>query len=155
MNKLEEEIERIKYELAVTIPEELQNATDATDSTEMSDYSEILTRQNLLSIRLSQLIKRLNAVRHVDLKNIPKNSVGIGSLVTLFSVEENTSIKVKIISSEISDSIDEAFEEITLNSPIGKALLDKQLHDDVLVSAPAGIKHYKIIDLVTIHHIKT
>lgn len=154
MNRLEEEIEKIKYELSVTIPEELQNATDSTDASETSDYSEILSRQNLLSIRLSQLVKRLNALHHVELKNISKDKVGIGSLVTLFCQDTNVSFKVKLVSGEISDLLDNNIMEITVNSPMGKSLYNKSINENVYVRTPGGIKHYKITHLRTIHEMK-
>lgn len=151
MTELEKEIEKIRYELAVTIPEELQNATYSGDILESSEYSEILTRQHLLSVRLTQLNKRLHAMAHVNIRNIPRNQVGIGSLITLLCKITNVEHSVKLISSEMSDT---RCDEITLNSPIGKAIYNKQLYDDVTVYTPSGIKYYKIIGLVTIHDVK-
>lgn len=154
MNRLEEEIEKIRYELAVNIPEELRNATDSTESTETGEYSEILTRQNLLSIRLSQLINRLNVNTHVDLKNIPRDKIGMGSLVKLHCKASHDEFYVKIISSEISDIIDESYNEITINSPIGKALYNKRIGEETRVITPSGTKEYIIIELTTIHDLK-
>lgn len=153
MNDLEKEIEYIRQELAVTIPEELHDAMYSGDILESSEYSEILTRQHLLSVRLSQLNKRLHMLKAIDLKSIPRFQVGIGSVITLLCNNTNTQLTVKLISSEVSD-IQSEYEEITLNSPVGKALYNKGINDEISVYTPSGIKRYKIINLITIHDIK-
>lgn len=154
MNDLEKEIEYIRHELAVTIPEELHDAMYSGDILESSEYSEILTRQHLLSIRLSQLNKRLHMRKHIDLKNIPRSQVGIGSVITLLCKDTNAKFSVKLVSSELSDMQSE-YDEITINSPVGKALHDKCINDEINVNTPSGIKHYKIINFITIHDTKT
>ena len=151
MNALEKEIEKIRYELAEIIPEELKNAMYSGDVLESSEYSEILRRQHLLSIRLTQLDKRLHLNKFIDIKNIPRYQVGIGSLITLLCKTTNIEFTVKLITSELSDII---YEEITLNSPVGKALFNKRINDDITVYTPSGIKSYKIVNLITIHDLK-
>lgn len=153
MNDLEKEIEKIRYELAVTIPEELQNARYSGDILECSEYSEILTRQHLLSLRLTQLNRRLDTHQNLNLKKIPRTQVGIGSKVKLLC--ENTLLEryVQLVSGEISESIssDIEYEEVTLSSPVGKAIYNKCLGDNVLIKTPTKIENCKIIYLLTIH----
>ena len=156
MNDLEKEIEKIRYELSVTIPEELQNARYSGDILECSEYSEILTRQNLLSLRLAQLNKRLNLRNLLDITKISKTSAGIGSIITLYSSKTDSVRILKIVSGEINDDFEQhnCYEEVTLNSPMGKAVLNKSTGDDVIVNIPSGVCHYTIISLVTIHDLK-
>lgn len=157
MNDIEKEIEKIRYELAVTIPEELQNSRYSGDILECSEYSEILTRQNLLSLRLVQLNKRLSAANSIDVNKISRTAVGIGSVVTLSCIRTNNNRVLKLISGEIHDIVsDQTFcEEVTLHSPIGKAVFNKTVGDTVIVNTPNGIFQYTIISLVTIHNIKS
>lgn len=153
MNDLEKEIEHIRHELATTIPDELHNAMYSGDILESSEYSEILTRQYLLGVRLSQLNKRLHAMKSIDLKSISRCQVGVGSIVTLLCVHTNTEFMVKLVSSELSE-VNSEYDEITLNSPVGKAIHNKSVNDEITVYTPSGIKQYKIINLITIHDIK-
>lgn len=151
MNDLEKEIENLRHELVVTIPEEIQRALEAGDWGDNSEFSEVISRQTYTGIRLRQLIDRLHAHKLIDLKQIPRNKVGIGSLVTVYQKENKKTIKYKIISLEISNNEFEDYEEVTTNSPIGKALRDKEVDDECTVYLPSGKTHYKIVNLVTIH----
>lgn len=153
MNDLEKEIEYIRNELAVTIPDELHEAMYSGDVLESSEYSEILTRQYLLGIRLSQLNKRLHAMKSIDLRNIPKYQVGIGSIITLLCNDTQSEFTVKLVSSELSEEYSE-YDEITLNSPVGKALHNRCVHEQIKVYTPSGIKQYKILQIITIHDVK-
>ena len=156
MHDINKEIERIRYELSVTIPEELQNAMYSGDILESSEYSEILTRQNLLSSRLIQLNKRLNLCNFIDITKISKTSVGVGYIVTLYSRKTDSVRILKIVPGEINDDSENntSYEEVTLNSPIGKAVLNKCIDDDITVNTPTGMCSYTIISLNTIHDLK-
>jgi transcription elongation GreA/GreB family factor len=150
MNELEREIEQLRYELSVTIPEELKAASASGDLLENGEYSEIISRQNLLSIRLGQLTRRLYAMRHINLQSISRTAIGIGSIVYLQCNKTGTLYTVKLVSSEISTEIP-TIEEITVNSPFGKAVLNKAINDNVSVYTPSGVNKYTIIHFTTIH----
>ena len=153
MKELEKEIEQIRYELAITIPEELKNAMYSGDILESSEYSEILSRQNLLSTRLNQLNRRINANKIIDVKHISRTHVDVGSTVTLSCLATGDSRTVRLVVTEISD-VPTYEEEVTLQSPMGKALYNKTLNDELKVYTPQGIHYYKIISLTTIHENK-
>lgn len=154
MNDIEKEIEKIRYELSVSIPEELQNTAYSGDILDSSEYSEIISRQHLLSVRLLHLDKRLHMIKSIDTKTIPRHQVGLGSLVTLVCKHTEFERKVKLIASEMFDEFPE-HEEITMNSPMGKVLCNKSVNDEINVYTPSGIKEYRITGLITIHDIKT
>ena len=156
MHDISTEIERIRYELAVTIPEELRNAMYSGDILDCSEYSEILTRQNLLSSRLIQLNKRLYSQNTFDKKLISKTHVGLGSIVKLSNKTTLRERIIKLICGEISENIEDTieYEEVTINSPVGKAIHNKSVGDDVIIATPIGIQYYTIISLSTIHDIK-
>lgn len=150
INELEIEINKIKYELSVTIPEELQLASSHGDMLDNSEYSEILNRQSLLSIRLEQLVRRRNSISNISLKDIPKDRIGIGSIVTLECLKSGATRELKLIGTEISDKFID-IEEITLRSPLGKELLNKRINDEFTVQFPSGRHTYKIIKFISLH----
>lgn len=150
MNELEKEIDQLRYELSVTIPDELKTASESGDLLENAEYSEIISRQNLLSIRLCQLTKRLYAMQHINLQSISRSSVGIGSIVELECNTTNKRLTVKLVSSEISNTVS-LIEEITINSPFGKAILNKVIDDIISVYTPTGVNKYTVLNFTTIH----
>ena len=149
-NKLEQEIVELRRVLSVDIPQELKDATETGDARENSDYAAVLSRQYIITIRMTQLLARLRAHKDLDLEKIPRDAVGIGSLVT---VTQKGSKGAKIFKIVIADDEEESaiYTEITINSPAGKALMGKKVNDTVIVKGPAALITYTIKELRTIH----
>lgn len=152
--QLENEIDRLKYELSVTIPQEMQDAVEMGDLRDNSEYTEIVTRQQFAGIRLAQLQQRLSAYKNININDIPKDRVGMGSLITVYHVEQDTTKIFKMVFAEITDEISDVYTEITSNSPIGKSLYNKTINEQVTVPLPSGKATYKILELLTIHHVQ-
>jgi len=152
--QLEGEIQKLKYELSVTIPQEMQAAVEMGDLRENSEYTEIVTRQQFAGIRLNQLLQRLSVYKNINLSSIPSDKVGVGSIITVFHVEANIKKIFKMVLAEISNDIADEYIEITSSSPIGKSLYNKTIDDQVVVSLPNGKATYKILELLTIHDIQ-
>ena len=149
---LDKEIRRIEYELSVNIPEELQLAMTSRDNETNTEISEILTRQEQLTIRLNQLRTRKNNLNSINLQSLSKDSIDIGSVVELQDLVNGNLRIVKLLISEISDHITE-YDEVTLNSPIGKLLRFKKVNDVVKLSIAGKIITYKILKFSTVHDI--
>lgn len=149
--QLEKEIDRLRHELSVTIPQEMQTAIESGDLRENSEFSDAVSRQYFASIRLKQLIDRLSSFSAVQLQTISKTSVGVGSIIKTKHVEENKTMTFKMVIGEITDDISEEYTEITLHSPIGKALHNKEVKDQVTVVFPSGKATYKILNIKTLH----
>jgi transcription elongation GreA/GreB family factor len=93
----------------------------------------------------------LYGCKAINLKNIPKNKIGMGSLITVQNIKTGEINNYKLIMSELSDKVSEEFSEITLQSPLGKALLNKVIHDEVEIQLFKNKIFYKILNFVTIH----
>src|SRR6476620_11283048 len=79
--KLGEEVEKLQYELNVTLPSEIRRAVEMGDLRENSEYKAALERQQFVRARLSQLRERLSKLSSIDLTQIPTDCVGLGSKV--------------------------------------------------------------------------
>ena len=62
----------------------------------------------------------------VNMENIPKDKVGLGSTVRVYDSTKNEEIEYKLVTSEESDV---AAGKISTTSPIGRALLNKKVGD--------------------------
>lgn len=148
---IESEIEKLKYELSVTIPEEMQTAIEQGDLKENSEFSTAITRQHFVGVRLQQLLQRLMAYKLVDISLIPTDKVGIGSIVTVKNIKNDQTHVFKVVLSDISDVPTDEYTEITVKSPIGKALHGKSVNDVVSAQLPLQKNMYEILDIITIH----
>jgi len=148
--KLGAEVEKLQYELNVTLPNEIRKAVELGDLRENSEYKAALERQQFVQARLGQLRQRLSKLSSIDPAQIPTDRVGLGSKVI---VEDQKSHDKETYFLVFGDAIE--FEEghVTMASPIGKSLLGKAVGEVAFLKLPAGIRQLKVVDLKTIHDI--
>jgi transcription elongation factor GreA len=146
--KLQDEITTLEHELNVELPKELLKARAHGDLSENAEYKYAKERQGYVSARLGQLKKRLGDIGMLNLNNIPADRAGYGSRVWLLDIKKDVEVQYKLVSTEEADV---AQGLISTTSPIGKALLGRNVGDEVKVQTPAGIKEFEIVRLKTIH----
>ncbi|HTS61489.1 MAG TPA: transcription elongation factor GreA [Candidatus Acidoferrales bacterium] len=146
--KLQEEITALEYELHVELPKEILKARAHGDLSENAEYHAAKDRQGFVNARLSQLKKRVAEMSMVDFSKIPRGKVGLGSTVVVLDVNRDEEVTYSLVTSEEADA---ANGKISTTSPIGRALLNKEVGDEVKVQSPGGLKQLEILKLTTIH----
>ncbi len=146
--KLEEEIAALDMELRVDLPREISKARAHGDLSENAEYHAAKERQGMVNARLGQLRARLRMLSMVDMSRIPRDRVGLGSWVTVLDLTKDEEVTYQLLTSEEADV---AQGRISTTSPIGKALLGKQVGDTVKVMIPGGTREMEITKLTTIH----
>jgi transcription elongation factor GreA len=146
--KLQEEIDHLSHELNVELPKEIAVARSHGDLSENAEYKFAKERQSFVNAKISQLKKRMGDLGMLNLSNIPKDRSGYGSRLTVLDVQRDVQIEYKLVSSEEAD-VEKGL--ISTNSPIGRALLNRQVGDEIEVTTPAGKKEFEVVRLVTIH----
>src|ERR1700691_1890631 len=146
--KLRDELNTLEYELAHDIPRELKKAVAMGDLSENAEYHMAKQRQEYLKARVRQLGKRLADLSLINMNNIPKDKVGLGSTVTIFDGTKNEKMEYKLVMSEESDV---TAGKISTTSPIGRALLNKKVGDTATVVTPGGSREMEILKLSTMH----
>jgi transcription elongation factor GreA len=145
--KLADEIDRLTHELTVTLPIAIRKAVELGDLSENAEYSSALERQQFVQARLNHLTQRAGELSKIDPKNLPTDKVGFGSKVRLKDKSTKDEIEYVIV---FGDYIDLDTNQISLASPIGRALVGHELGDDVVVDLPRGQKTYEIVELITL-----
>ncbi len=146
--KIRQEFEKLEYELHNVLPKELKKARAHGDLSENAEYTAAKERQDFVSARLGQLRKRLADLAMVNLENIPRDRVGLGSTVTLYDVKKDSEVEYKLV---LSEEADVARGLISTTSPIGRALIGKQDGDSTQAKTPSGLREFEIIRFRTIH----
>jgi transcription elongation factor GreA len=146
--KLQDEINALEHELIHELPREIKKAAALGDLSENAEYHMAKQRQEFVKARVRQLGKRLADLSMVNMNNIPKDKVGLGSTVKVFDNTKNEEIEYNIVTSEESDV---AAGKISTTSPIGRALLNKKVGDSAMVVTPNGNRELEILSLMTIH----
>lgn len=146
--KLQEEIAALEYELRNELPKEILKARAHGDLSENAEYHAAKDRQGLVNARLNHLKKRLADMSMVNMDKIPHDKVGLGSTVVVLDVRREEEITYNLVTSEEADA---AKGKISTTSPIGRALLGKEVGDVARVQSPGGVKEMEILKLTTIH----
>ncbi len=146
--KLQDEINTLEHELVHELPKEIKKAAALGDLSENAEYHMAKQRQEFVKARVRQLGQRLAQLSMVNMNNIPKDKVGLGSTVKVFDNDKNEEIEYNIVTSEESDV---AAGKISTTSPIGRALLNKKVGDTAVVVTPNGKRELEILRLSTIH----
>jgi transcription elongation factor GreA len=126
--KLGAEVERLQYELNVTLPNEIRKAVELGDLRENSEYKSKLSS--------------------IDPAQIPTDKVGLGSRVI---VEDRKSKERETYYLVFGDAVEFEDGHVTMASPIGRALLNKTVGDEVVLRLPALTRQLLVIELYTIH----
>lgn len=148
VQKLQQEIQALEYELHNELPRELKKARAHGDLSENAEYIMAKQRQDYVGARLAQLKKRMADLSLVNVNNIPKDRIAFGSEVVLFDLDQETEIKYRLVTSEESD-VSKGW--ISTTSPIGRSLMGKKVGDEVTVRTPKGVREFEIRSVLTIH----
>jgi transcription elongation factor GreA len=146
--KLLQELDAFEHELNVDLPKEIAVARAHGDLSENAEYKYAKERQGYVNAKIANLKKRLGDLGMLNLTNIPKDRAGYGSQLVVMDMQRSVKVEYKLVSSEEAD-VEKGM--ISTTSPIGRALLNRKVGDEVQVTTPAGQKEFEIIRLVTIH----
>lgn len=146
--KLELEANKLQFELNVTLPNEIRKAVEMGDLRENSEYKAALERQQFVQARLGQLRQRLSKLSQIDVTQIPHDKVGLGSRVIVKDSATGAEESYQLV---FGDAVEFEEGQVTMSSPIGKALVGKAVGELVLLRLPTVTRKLEIIDLKTIH----
>lgn len=150
VKRLKKDLQELMHELNVTLPKELQEAAAHGDLSENAEYDAAKSRQELVRARIAQLQGRIRELSLYTLASIPHDVVAYGSRVTVEEEESGESSEYRIV---FPEEVDAATGAISLSSPIGRALVNRGVGDEVEVQTPGGKKRYSIVRLVTLHEL--
>jgi len=147
LKRFDDEISALERELKTELPKEIQRAREFGDLRENAEYQAAKERQTLVQARIAMLTRRRNDVSMMNLDRIPHGKAGFGSTVSL-RAENGGEVVYQLVMPEDANA---EKGMISTASPIGRALLNKEVGDEVTVTTPAGTREFEIVKLVTVH----
>src|SRR5271154_4037825 len=135
--KLQDELDALEHELNVDLPKEIAVARAHGDLSENAEYKYAKERQGYVNANMGHL-------GMLNLTNIPKDRAGYGSRIVVMDLQRSIEVEYKLVSSEEAD-VEKGL--ISTTSPIGRALLNRKVGDEVQVATPAGQKEFEVVRL--------
>ena len=135
--KLENELDDLKKNRRRQVAERIGLAKEFGDLSENAEYHEAKEEQAFIEGRILELEHILKVGRVVD--QTASLSVNVGSTVTL--TKDGTPLTIQLVGATEADPSN---GKISLDSPLGQALLDLTAKSEFDLQTPAGLSHYKI-----------
>lgn len=144
--KLERDIERLREIDIPAITERLREIReDNVGNEEDSELNDTMESKKRMEERLSQLLEILNQSDIIE-HNDP-TIINVGDRVVLFDVEYDEELSLDLVDgAEVSADR----RAITVDSPVGQALIGKKVGDTVKVAVPDGVAKYKVLSFAPI-----
>ncbi|MDF1827069.1 MAG: transcription elongation factor GreA [Legionellaceae bacterium] len=140
---LKEELNTLKTKTRPEIIEAIAVARAHGDLKENAEYHAAREQQSFAEGRIQELESKLSNARVIDVTTIPNDGkVVFGATVQLHHIQNETNTTYRIVG---SDEANIKENKISYTSPIGRALIGKQLDDVVVVDTPGGLVEYEIM----------
>ena len=142
--KLEEEFRRLKAEERPRIVKEIEAARAHGDISENAEYHAAKERQGQIEGRIRQLEDKLARAQILDGSGHRPDRVSFGATVVLSDVDSGEEVTWTIVG---EDEADIRQGLISVTSPIGRALIGKDVDATVRVRVPKGERAFEILEI--------
>ncbi len=143
--KLREELEYLKSDLRPKIIEAIAEARAHGDLKENAEYHAAREQQGFCEGRIQDIEGKLSKAQVIDVTKLPQTGrVVFGATVTVLKSDTEEEITYRIVG---DDEADIKVGLISVNSPIARGLIGKEVDDVAIVKTPAGDVEYEILEV--------
>jgi transcription elongation factor GreA len=143
-NKLKKQLENLKNFERPNIIKQIATARELGDLRENSEYHSAKERQGFIEAQISDLEDKFLRAEVVDISKIVSDKIKFGAKVKIKNLDSSKQIIYKIVS-EFEANIDENL--ISINSPVARSLIGKEVGEDVEIKTPGGEFTFEILDI--------
>ena len=139
------ELKQLKEHTRLKIVRDIEEARAHGDISENSEYEDAKHRQALCEGRILELEGKVAAAEVIDVAKLePSDRIVFGVTVDLEDLETEETMSYTIVG---SDEADVKQGKISVTSPLGRALVGKEVGEEVSVVTPRGIRRFAIEDV--------
>jgi transcription elongation factor GreA len=141
---LEEELKNLKFVERPAVVNAISEARALGDLSENAEYHYAKDKQGFIEGRIRELESKLSRAEVIDIRKLGGTGVKFGCTAVLFDESSNEEITYKIVG---ADEADIKKKLLSVESPLAKALIGKDVGDEVKLETPSGRKMYEIIKI--------
>jgi len=142
--KMQEELSRL---LKVDRPKNIKDIAEARahgDLSENAEYHAAKERQSFIEGRIQELKMKIALADVIDPAKITQSKTAFGATVKVLDIDTDEEKSFFLVGPEEADAKN---GKISISSPVGKALLNKEIGDVVTINAPARTMEYEILEI--------
>jgi transcription elongation factor GreA len=141
---LEDELKNLKFVDRPAVVNAIAEARAHGDLSENAEYHYAKDKQGFIEGRIRELEAKLSRAEVIDIRKLGGTGVKFGSTVTVFDESTDEEIAYKIV------GVDEANVKkklLSIEAPLAKALIGKNVGDEIKLETPSGKKQYEIVKI--------
>jgi len=138
---LQAELERLKKIERPKNIKEIEEARGHGDLSENAEYHAAKERQSHIDARIRDLEHKLAEAQIIDTSNLSTDKVVFGATVTVKDVQTEKEQRYTLVGPDEGDLKN---GKISVQSPVGRALIGKRVGDTVEVKTPAKVVEYEV-----------
>lgn len=140
---LREELKRLKTEDRPRIIQAISDAREHGDLKENAEYHAAREQQGFCEGRIQEIEAKLSNAQIIDVTKVPnQGKVIFGATVTVYNTVTDKEMTYRIVGDDESDIKQNL---ISINSPIARALIGKEIDDVARVNTPNGEVEYEVV----------
>ncbi len=140
--------EELQYLISVERPKNLKAIAEARahgDLSENAEYHAAKERQSFLEGKILELQDIISRAEVIDPRTCRGTGVVFGREVVVYDLEADKELRYQVVGPYESDPSN---GRISIQSPLGKALLGRNVGEEVKVVTPSGVKVFEIIEII-------
>lgn len=142
--KMKELLDNLKNIERPKIINQIAAARELGDLKENADYHSSREKQGFIEAQISDFEDKVARAEIIDVENLSGNKVIFGATIYLEDLNNGRKINYKIVSDFESDIENNLISNI---SPVARALLGKEVGDEVEIKVPNGEFLYEILEI--------
>ena len=147
LKRFNDEIATLDRELKLELPKEIQRAREYGDLRENAEYKAAKERQEIVNARIAMLKRRASEIALMNMDRIPRDKAGFGSTVHVKGADGEIVVYTLVMPEEAE--ADKGL--ISSSSPIGRAILNREIGDEIAVTTPGGTREFEIVKIKTVY----
>ncbi|GLC79601.1 transcription elongation factor GreA [Lacrimispora brassicae] len=144
LKRYEDELQNLKVVKRKEVAQKIKEAREQGDLSENAEYDAAKDEQRDIELRIEELEKLLKNAEVVVEDEIDLDKINIGCKVKVYDVDEDEEMEFKIVGSTEANSLQ---NKISNESPVGHALVGRQVGDVVDVETQSGVIQYKVLEI--------
>lgn len=142
---LKKELEKLKTVDRPEIIKAIEVARAHGDLSENAEYHAAKERQSFIEGRIGELSYKIGKAKVIDPDSVPKDVIRFASRVLVENLDTEEEQEYMIVG---EDEADIKKGKISVTSPLGSALIGKELGEEAIVQAPGGKRVYEVVDIL-------
>ncbi len=126
------------------ISQEIGIARDHGDLKENAEYHAAKDKQGMCEARIAEIEDKLSRADIIDTSNLGGDKVKFGAFVELEDIDNGTVVTYRLVGPDESDLKQ---GKMSITSPVARAIVGKEVGDEVRVQTPGGVRTYEVSDV--------